>query len=170
MVRGLDYYTRTVFEITSEDLGAQDAICGGGRYDLLCEELGGPATPAVGFASGIERLMLVMQAQQLLNKDPLPLQIYITNLGADAASHANKWLYNLRGEGFRVDKDFLSRSLKAQMRDANRQRAQIVLMLGDNELESKEFSVKEMENGNQSNVKFGEVINFLKMYFKSDSI
>ena len=76
----------------------------------------------------------------------------------------------MRGEGFRVDKDFLSRSLKAQMRDANRQRAQIVLMLGDNELESKEFSVKEMENGNQSNVKFGEVINFLKMYFKSDSI
>lgn len=165
LVRGLDYYTRTVFEITSNDLGAQDAICGGGRYDLLCQELGGPATPAVGFASGFERLMMVMEAQQLLNKEFLPLQIYISSLGINANLEANKWLYKLRDEGFRVDKDYFSRSLKAQMRDANRQNSKIVLMLGDNELESKEFIVKDMENGNQSNVKFDDIKDFLKKIF-----
>jgi histidyl-tRNA synthetase len=169
LVRGLDYYTNTVFEITSDNLGAQDAICGGGRYDLLCEELGGPATPAVGFASGIERLMLVMNAQNLLDKESRPLQIYISVLGSEASKEAQKWLFNLRRKGFRVDKDYLSRSLKAQMRDANRQKAQIVLMLGDNELNKKKFSVKEMESGNQLNIKFEDITIYLSKYFKSDS-
>ena len=162
LVRGLDYYTKTVFEITSDDLGAQDAICGGGRYDLLCEELGGPPTPAVGFASGIERLMMVMDAQKLLKKESPLLQIYISTLGADASKESQKWLFNLRQKGFSVDKDYLSRSLKAQMRDANRQNAQIVLMLGENEINKHEFSVKEMETGNQSNVKFENISEFLK--------
>ncbi|MCK5031982.1 MAG: histidine--tRNA ligase, partial [Calditrichia bacterium] len=168
LVRGLDYYTKTVFEITSDDLGAQDAICGGGRYDLLCEELGGPPTPAVGFASGIERLMMVMDAQDLLKNEFLPLQIYIATLGSDASRESQKWLFYLRKKGFSADKDFLSRSLKAQMRDANRQKAQIVLMLGENEINSHEFSVKEMESGNQSNIKFENIIKYLSNYFNSD--
>lgn len=163
LVRGLDYYTRTVFEITSDNLGAQDAICGGGRYDLLCQELGGPATAAVGFASGIERLILVMQAQNLLKDTPKSLQIYISTLGNRASNEAQKWLYKLRQSGFTVDKDFLSRSLKSQMRDANKQKAQIVLMLGDNELENSEFSVKEMESGKQSTIKFDKIIEYLTM-------
>jgi histidyl-tRNA synthetase len=167
LVRGLDYYTKTVFEFTSNDLGAQDAICGGGRYDLLCEEIGGPPTPAVGLASGIERLMMVMESQNLLNKELQPLQIYITTLGEKAGDEAQKWLFYLRKKGFRVDKDYSSRSLKAQMRDANRQRTQIVLMLGDNELDNHEFSVKEMENGNQSNVPFEDIIDFLSNFFNT---
>jgi len=169
LVRGLDYYTKTVFEFTSDDLGAQDAICGGGRYDLLCEELGGPPTPAVGFASGIERLMMVMNAQNLLKKESQPLQIYISTLGSDASQKAQKWLFYLRKKGFRVDKDYLSRSLKAQMRDANKQKTQIVLMLGENEINNHEFSVKEMESGNQSNVKFENIIEYLSNYFNPDS-
>ncbi len=168
LVRGLDYYTKTVFEITSSDLGAQDAICGGGRYDLLCEEIGGPPTQAVGFASGIERLMMVMEAQNLLTKESQPLQIYISTLGENARQESQKWLFYLRKKGFRVDKDFLSRSLKSQMRDANKQRAQIVLMLGDNELENHEFSVKEMEVGNQSNVSFEKIFEYLTNYFDSN--
>ena len=161
----MDYYTKTVFEITSTDLGAQDAICGGGRYDLLCKELGGPQTPAVGFASGIERLMMVMQAQNLLYTEPFPLQIYISTLGENAELVAQKWLFDLRKIGFKVDKDYFSRSLKAQMRDANKQKAQIVLMLGDSELEKNEFSVKEMDTGNQSNVAFDNITEFLQNYF-----
>jgi len=161
LVRGLDYYTKTVFEITSADLGAQDAICGGGRYDLLCEEIGGPPTPAVGFASGIERLIMVMEAQDQLNKESKPLQIYISTLGEKAATEAQKWLFYLRKKGFSVDKDYLSRSLKAQMRDANKQRSQIVLMLGENELEKHEFSVKEMKTGNQSKVSFENIFEYL---------
>jgi len=169
LVRGLDYYTKTVFEITSSDLGAQDAICGGGRYDLLCEEIGGPPTPAVGFASGIERLMMVMETQNLLNKESQPLQIYISTLGEKASSEAKKWLYTLRKNGFRVDKDYLSRSFKAQMRDANKQKSKIVLILGDNELDNSEFSVKEMETGNQTNVSFDKIVEYLSNYFKPEN-
>jgi len=169
LVRGLDYYTKTVFEITSSDLGAQDAICGGGRYDLLCEEIGGPPTPAVGFASGIERLMMVMETQNLLNKKSQPLQIYISTLGEEASSEAKKWLYTLRKNGFRVDKDYLSRSFKAQMRDANKQKSKIVLILGDNELDNSEFSVKEMETGNQTNVSFDKIVEYLSNYFKPEN-
>jgi len=169
LVRGLDYYTKTVFEITSSDLGAQDAICGGGRYDLLCEEIGGPPTPAVGFASGIERLMMVMEAQNLLNNELQPLQIYISTLGENAKKESQNWLFNLRKNGFRTDKDYLSRSFKAQMRDANKQRAKIVLILGDNELDNNEFSVKEMETGNQTNTSFDKIIEYLKNYFKPEN-
>jgi histidyl-tRNA synthetase len=165
LVRGLDYYTRTVFEITSKDLGAQDAICGGGRYDLLCEEIGGPHTPAVGFASGIERLMMVMQAQGLLENEAKPLQIYISSLGEKGDTLAQTWLNRLRNHGFTAEKDYLSRSIKAQMRDANKQKAQIVLVLGDSELEKQEFSVKEMNTGNQSNIAFNKIIDYLNNYF-----
>jgi len=169
LVRGLDYYTKTVFEFTSNDLGAQDAICGGGRYDLLCEEIGGPPTPAVGFASGIERLMMVMESQNLLKNELQPLQIYISTLGEKASQEALKWIFYLRKKGFRVDKDYFSRSLKAQMRDANKQRTKIVLMLGENELDNHEFSVKEMENGNQTNVSFEKIIDYLSKYFNPGS-
>lgn len=168
LVRGLDYYTKTVFEITSSDLGAQDAICGGGRYDLLCEEIGGPPTPAVGFASGIERLMMVMEAQNILNKKAPPLQIYITTLGKNAEQEAQKWMFYLRKMGYSVEKDFLSRSLKAQMRDANKQRAQVVLTIGDNELTNHEFSVKNMQSGEQANIDFENTIKYLNNFFNVD--
>jgi len=165
LVRGLDYYTRTVFEITSSDLGAQDAICGGGRYDLLAEELGGKHTPAVGFASGIERLMMVMDSQNLLNNDQSTTQVYISTLGEKASREAQKWVFSLRKNGYIVDRDYLGRSLKSQMRDANRQGAKLVLILGENEIEQKLFSVKQMDQSEQVNVSFENLEQFIDNFF-----
>ena len=162
LVRGLDYYTRTVFEITSGALGAQNAICGGGRYDLLAEELGGQPTPAVGFASGVERLMMIAEAQGLtLARDP-GLDVFIVAMGEAARAQVPLWLFKLRRAGFLCDSDLLGRSVKAQMREANRQGARFVLLLGDDELEKQRFSLKIMDKGEQKEVPFAEIINVLK--------
>jgi len=166
LVRGLDYYTDTVFEITSENLGSQDAICGGGRYDLLSEQFGGSPTPAIGFASGIERLLLVMQAQNKLKNDKIPLDVYICAMGEKASQISMSWLQKLRELGLKVDRDFLKRSVKAQMRDAHRQNAKFVLLLGDNEIENESFSLKDMENGEQSEISFKDIENYLRDHIK----
>jgi len=167
LVRGLDYYTDTVFEITSENLGSQDAICGGGRYDLLAEQFGGSPTPAIGFASGIERLLMVMQAQDKLKTDTHHLDVYICTMGDKASQLSMTWLYDLRKLGFKVDRDFLNRSVKAQMRDAHRQKAKIVLLMGDNEIENMSFSVKDMESGEQSEINFSDIKKYLSNYLKT---
>jgi histidyl-tRNA synthetase len=167
LVRGLDYYTHTVFEIISKDLGSQDAICGGGRYDLLAEQLGGPPTPAIGFASGIERLLMVMESQQLLEQDNDRLDIFISPLGEKASFHAIKWAQHLRKLGYNTERDYLNRSLKAQMREANRLRAQIVLLLGDHEINKKEFTVKEMDAGQQQSISFSDVESYLANFFSN---
>jgi len=158
LVRGLDYYTRTVFEITSDALGAQNAICGGGRYDLLAEELGGPPTPAVGFASGIERLLLVAEKQNVSLIPEPRLDVFIAALGEEARKETLYWAAYLRKQGFSVDSDFLQRSMKAQMREANRQRARFVILLGENELQNRAFSLKLMDQGEQLTVPFDEII------------
>ncbi len=168
LVRGLDYYTRTVFEITSSDLGSQNAICGGGRYDLLAEQLGGPPTAAVGFAAGIERTLMVMGRQGLLSEQPGRLQVFVAPLGDAAAAVATEWVTKLRAMGYRTDRDYLGRSVKAQMREANRQRAQMVFLLGDEELKQKNFSVKEMDNGTQKSVSFSEIGPYLSDFFKHE--
>jgi histidyl-tRNA synthetase len=165
LVRGLDYYTDTVFEITSKNLGAQDAVCGGGRYDLLAEQFGGSPTPAVGFASGIERLILILQAQKLIDSEQDTLDIYICVMGEKASAVSMQWLQKLREMGLRCERDYLNRSVKAQMRDANRQQAEIVLLLGDNELEHKKFSVKDMKEGTQSEIRFDDLIPFITKQF-----
>jgi len=161
LVRGLDYYTRTVFEITSGSLGAQNAVCGGGRYDLLAEELGGPPTAAVGFAAGMERLLLAAQAQGLQISPPARLDIFIVSLGQAAQQEALFWLRKLRQQDWRCDGDFLGRSIKAQMREANRQRARFVLILGEDELQNKAFSLKLMDQGEQRSVAFNALIDTL---------
>ena len=168
LVRGLDYYTDTVFEITSDNLGSQDAICGGGRYDLLAEQFGGKPTPAIGFASGIERLLLVMQAQDKLNNEENPLDVYICAMGENASNISISWLQKLRSLGLKVDRDYLKRSVKAQMRDAHRQNTRIVLLFGDNEIKNKSFTVKEMESGDQSEIKFKDNEKYLINHFKSE--
>jgi histidyl-tRNA synthetase len=162
LVRGLDYYTRTVFEITSPRLGAQDAICGGGRYDLLAEQLGGHPTPAVGFASGIERLLLVMKAENQLPQQKNNIDIFISPLGVEASLQSVEWVHRIRKLGFIADRDYLGRSIKSQMREANRQNAKIVLILGDNELTRKEFTVKNMQNGTQETIPFSKIESYLK--------
>jgi histidyl-tRNA synthetase len=161
LVRGLDYYTRTVFEITSEALGAQNAICGGGRYDLLAEELGGQPTPAVGFASGIERLLMVAEKQNINLSTPPRLNVFLLSMGEKAQNKSLSWLKKIRNAGLRAEQDFLARSVKAQMREANRQNAQFVLLLGDDELQKKAFSVKLMDEGTQVDVSFDNLIDFL---------
>lgn len=161
MVRGLDYYTRTVFEITSEDLGAQNAICGGGRYDLLAEELGGQPTPAVGFASGIERLIMVAEKQEVVIGREARLDVFVLAMGDAAGKESLGWVKNLREQGFRAETDFLGRSVKAQMREANRQQVRFVLFLGENELKNEAFSVKNMESGEQTEIAFDDISGFL---------
>ena len=161
LVRGLDYYTRTVFEITSDALGAQNAICGGGRYDLLAEELGGSPTPAVGFASGIERLLMVAEKQNIAITDLQRLNVFLVGMGEKAQSESLAWIKKIRDAGLQAEQDFLSRSIKAQMREANRQNAEFVLLLGDDELQKKVFSVKLMDEGTQVDISFDKLIDFL---------
>ncbi len=165
LVRGLDYYTDTVFEITSQNLGSQDAICGGGRYDLLAEQFGGSNTPAVGFASGIERLLMVIHAQKSMELEENALDIYVCVLGEKSSEMAVKWLQKLRKMGLKTDRDFLNRSVKAQMRDANRQQAKMVFFLGDNELQNQMFSIKDMKSGDQTDIRFDDIPAFLKDHF-----
>jgi len=164
LVRGLDYYTRTVFEILSDRLGAQNAICGGGRYDLLAEELGGTPTPAVGFAAGIERILIALEAAEIEIGDTPRLDVFLVCLGDQAREQSLLWLQRIRQAGFKADGDFLGRSVKAQFREANRQNARFVLVLGEDELTRKEFSVKLMDQGQQITIPFAQVIDSLKNY------
>lgn len=157
LVRGLDYYTRTVFEITSDALGAQNAICGGGRYDLLAEELGGQPAPAVGFASGIERMLMVAEAQKIQLAAEPSLDVYVIALGDAAKPVAHKLLRRVREWGLSADADLLGRSMKAQMREANRQNSRFVLILGEDELAADSVTVKDMQAGSQTLVPMAEL-------------
>jgi len=162
LVRGLDYYTRTAFEIISGDLGSQDALAGGGRYDLLIEELGGKSTPAVGFAAGMERLIMVMDKQNLPFGEKKHIRLFIAAIGDDAKEWALNESYKLRRRGVSVDMDFLGRSLKAQLRVANRLNAQSVLVIGDDELKTMKGSLKNMETGEQHEIEFDNILNYLQ--------
>ncbi len=162
LVRGLDYYTHTVFEITSGALGAQNAICGGGRYDYLAEELGGQPTPAGGFASGIERLLMVAEKQNISLIPEERLDVFLAPLGEEARRHIPLWQKKLRDAGFKTETDLLNRSLKAQMREANRQKARFVLLLGEDELNKKMFSLKIMDRSEQTEVPFEQLITRLR--------
>ena len=162
LVRGLDYYTKTAFEITSRSLGAQDALAGGGRYDLLIEQLGGKPTPAVGFAAGIERLMIALAKQELLPPAPPGPTLYFVALGDAARRWAFRKCAELRHKGHSVEMDLLGRSIKAQMRDANRARARYVLVIGDQELALGSFKLKEMASGTERAVTDSQIESALK--------
>jgi histidyl-tRNA synthetase len=157
LVRGLDYYTKTAFEVISGELGAQDALGGGGRYDDLIEMLGGSPTPAIGFAAGIERLLLVLSKQ----KGPListkPLDLFVVILGDDAQKKALEVLEQLRHRLVRCDADFLARSLKAQLRTANRLGARYALILGEDELRKGKAILRDMEKSQQEEIDLHEM-------------
>ena len=161
LVRGLDYYCHTVFEILSDNLGSQDALCGGGRYDYLVEELGGKTTPAIGFADGIERLILA------LNKKHLPISkssdIYIVITDKKYLEYSLKISESLRAENLIVVNDLLRRSLKSQMKDANRLNVSYTIIIGDEEVENKQVVIKDMKSGNQDYIKFDRI----KSYFRN---
>ena len=157
IVRGLDYYTKTVFEFVTTSIGAQGTICGGGRYDGLIEQLGGPATPALGFGMGLERLLLTLhnQGAEPLNK-PDPCYLYIVPMGELAADKAMQLTSMLRREGISAQTDVMGRSLRAQMKFADKLGARFTMVIGDNELENGEAVLKNMKTGEKITMKLGE--------------
>lgn len=161
LVRGLDYYTNTAFEIQYAPLGAQSAICGGGRYDKLVEEIGGPDTPGIGFAVGLERLLLALESQNLLPTLMIPDSIYIAAFGTHSALEGLKIQKQLRKEGFQVDMDLQGRSLKGQMKQAGKIKASFAVIIGDNEMESGKATVKNMETGEQKEIGFTDVTDYI---------
>ena len=155
LVRGLDYYCRTVFEIQSTKLGSQDALCGGGRYDYLIEELGGKPTPAIGFAAGIERLILSLNQEKLsIFKRP---NIYIINTEEKNLELSIKITESLRNNNLIVINDTLRRSLKSQMKDANRLNVLYTIIIGEDEIQSNKATIKNMDKGTQDKVSFDKI-------------
>jgi histidyl-tRNA synthetase len=162
LVRGLDYYTRTAFEIVTSHLGAQDAICGGGRYDLLAAEFGENPVPGVGFAAGIERLLAVLEKQALLPEPAERTAVYLIGLGEAARRRIFALAGDLRTRGIAAELDYLGRSLKAQMRDANKLMATWTVILGENELEREVAILKNMLTGEQEEVQLSEIQKILE--------
>lgn len=156
IVRGLDYYTRTVFEFVAEGIGAQSTVCGGGRYDGLVEELGGPALPGIGFAMGLTRLVLAMKECGTDNIEIPRPALYIAALGSRAAESALAITERLRRAGHIVECDLMGRSLKAQMKYANKLSARYTLILGDNEIDSGVAALRDMENSCQREVSLAD--------------
>lgn len=161
LVRGLDYYTRTTFEFTSENLGSQNAVLGGGRYDGLIEELGGPSTPAIGFALGMERLTLLINT---LNRGvpAAGLQVYVAPLGNGTRPTVFSLLRDLRSRGLRVESDYEGKSLKSQLRRADRLGARFVVIVGEDELSRGTVPVRDMAGGAQEDVPIAALGEFLQ--------
>ncbi len=159
LVRGLDYYTKTTFEIVSGKVGSQSALCGGGRYDLLVEELGGKPTPAVGFAAGIERILLACENEKSLNLPEEKIDVYIVKLDKELTDKVFQVSLFLRNNNLTVDFDYLDRSVKAQMREANKMNTKFVLFIGGEEYKSGSYLLKNMESGEQSMVSFNQLEN-----------
>ncbi len=152
LVRGLDYYTRTVFELVYEDLGAQDALLGGGRYDGLVKQLGGPPTPGVGFAGGMERLILVLRARGLLPESDTGVDLFLVTLVDTARRSAVELAHALRRDGIAVDLDYRGRALRKQMKYADQINARYVLVIGEEEVKTSMARLKEMATGDETEV------------------
>nr|WP_314806847.1 histidine--tRNA ligase [uncultured Selenomonas sp.] len=158
LVRGLDYYTRTAFEIAYPPLGAQSAVAGGGRYDGLVEELGGSPTPAVGFAAGLERVLLALEQQHLLPEPPPAADVFLIALGETAAAAAFPLLHDLRQGGVRTLMDYAGRSMKAQMKQANKSGARYAVILGEDELARHEAVVRDMMESTQETYSLDDMV------------
>ena len=162
IVRGLDYYTRTVFEFISGDIGSQSAVCAGGRYDNLLKELGGADLPAIGFAAGIERLLLLMENTSAKMPDEQTPVIYLAGMDARSRAECFKIATYLRGKGLCAEIDHMSRSVKAQMKYADKIGARNVAVIGETELELGEVNVKRMSDGFTEKVKIQDLYTYLK--------
>ena len=162
MVRGLDYYVRTTFELITNQLGAQNAVAAGGRYDGLVESLGGPSLPGIGFAIGLERLVLLKGEQRITAAAP---QLFIAALGKEAADRAFVLMSQLQAAGVRAEMDYMGKSLKAQMRRANKLNAAFTLILGEEELQSGQAQLKNMAASSQSTVELDTLVAMLTKKF-----
>lgn len=159
IVRGLDYYTKTVFEFVSNSIGAQGTVCGGGRYDGLVEELGGQHTPSLGFAMGIERLMLLMEAQGCEFPKAEKPDLFIVALGEKATLKAVEIAKDMREEGFSALLDLNQRSVRAQMKYADKLGAKFNVVIGDNEVEAKTAKLKNMQTGEETEINLDTFVN-----------
>lgn len=167
LVRGLDYYSKTAFEISSPDLGAQDALGGGGRYDLLVEELGGKKTPAVGFACGMERLLIASEALGLvLTEDSRP-DVILVSIGEKAQLWSLKAANELRKNALKVSMHYSGGSMKAQMKNANRENARYCIIVGDNELATEEFVLRDMDKSEEHKLTWAQILAQLAPLTKS---
>ncbi|MBE6863680.1 MAG: histidine--tRNA ligase [Ruminococcus flavefaciens] len=167
IVRGLDYYTKTVFEFITTEIGAQGTVCGGGRYDGLIEQLGGQHTPALGFGMGLERLLLVMDKQNCDYLAPKKCDIYFATMGDEALEKAMSLTAQLREYGYFAEYDLMGRGLKAQMKYANKIGAAFTMVLGDNELADGKAKLKEMESGEETVINLDDKFEatFEEIYF-----
>ena len=156
LVRGLDYYTKLTFEIDSESVGAQTALCGGGRYDLLIETLGGKQTPATGFAAGIERILLACENEKSFNISDPVIDVYLVRIDNELESVVSELAGKLRNENLSVDFDYLQRSVKAQMREANKMNAKYVLFVGGDEYKQGMIKLKNMSVGTEEIIALSE--------------
>ncbi|MBO8152150.1 MAG: histidine--tRNA ligase [Candidatus Marinimicrobia bacterium] len=166
LVRGLDYYTRTTFEITSPLLGSQDALCGGGRYDYLVEDLGGKPTPAVGVAGGIERLLIALEEAGKIPVTDSNL-VYIVSIGEKAREYGFRLSWELRDQNIPCEFDTLRRSPKAQMRDAGRKKAKYVVIVGEDELKRNKVILRDMSKSYQEEIGLNLLIPTLKQKISS---
>ena len=161
IVRGLDYYTGTVFEFVSEEIGAQSTICGGGRYDNLVSEIGGAPTSAVGFGVGMERLLMTMEAELAPAESAPACDLFIGYMGEAAMKEAVKWTARLREKHILAVMDLNARSVKAQMKYANKLGAKYAFVLGESELESGQLKLKEMASGQEIPLRLTELESYL---------
>ena len=161
IVRGLDYYTKTVFELITENAEGKLTVCGGGRYDHLVSQLGGPEIPAVGFGMGIERVLMLMNSEGIRIPEPLTYEVFVTFMGNHRAD-AFRLVENLRRQGFRADMDHCGRSLKAQFKYANKTGAPVTATIGEEEASRGEVKLKDMATGAESSVPVAEAGAWIK--------
>jgi histidyl-tRNA synthetase len=159
MVRGLDYYTRTAFEVVSYQLGSQNAVTGGGRYDNLFQEIGGPDIPGIGFAIGMERLISLLPKDKEFVQYPY---LFIAALGDQTVKKAYELINELHLEGIRAELDYEGKSLKSQMRKADKLKARYVLILGEEELKKGRAVLRNMEDKSQEEIPIEDLLNTLK--------
>lgn len=170
IVRGLDYYTRTVFEFVSTDIGAQGTVCGGGRYDGLIEELGGPHVPSLGFGLGTGRLLMLLEAQGIELPKPSGCELYIAPMGDNASYEAAAIVADLRAGGISAQTDVVGRSLKAQMKFADKIGAKYTMVLGDDEIASGKAKVKNMDSGEATEMELSEIAeNFMEFLVRQET-
>ncbi|MBC8015742.1 MAG: histidine--tRNA ligase [Sporomusaceae bacterium] len=162
LVRGLDYYTKTAFEIQYAPLGSQSAVCGGGRYDGLVAECGGQSTPSIGFAIGIERILLALEKQGLLPEASNGIDVFVAPIGKEVQGIAFKLLCDLRRNGFTADMDFMDRNIKGQMKQANKYPARFVAIIGDDEAAQGKVMLKNMQSGIQELIDINTVLNMIQ--------
>ncbi len=166
LVRGLDYYCKTTFEIVSNKVGAQSALCGGGRYDLLIEQLGGAPTPGVGFAAGIERILLACQNENAVNFPEESIDLYIIRIDDELTKKVFDISTILRSGALKVEIDYLGRSVKAQMREANKLKAKFVLLIGGIEFKSHKYILKMMKTGEQIELSASNILELKTLIFQ----